>query len=67
MRITYPIRRLWWSLLDWEASCDRADCARPRLGISRYCRTHTNEALGMTYEEAMERRRENTLIDEEMS
>jgi hypothetical protein len=42
---TYPLRRLWWWLHTPESSCHIVYCPRPRLGVSRYCRTHTDEVL----------------------
>jgi hypothetical protein len=43
--LTYPFRRLWWFLVDSNLPCRHRYCARPQVGLSIYCRQHTDEIL----------------------
>lgn len=50
-RFTYPFRRARWWIASAESSCNVRWCARPTVGLSRYCRSHTDEILARRKEE----------------
>lgn len=53
---TYPIRRIWYRTLYPEQACRAKWCARPRLGISVWCREHTDDILeGRTMNQRLRR------------
>jgi hypothetical protein len=43
--LTYPLRRLGWWLRSPEPACLHYRCPRPRVGLSKWCRQHTDEIL----------------------
>lgn len=42
---TYPLRRFAWWFRTPEIRCDYRLCAAPRVGVSRWCRVHTDRIL----------------------
>ena len=40
------IRRLWTFVGSVEVSCVAPHCGRPQIGLSQYCRRHTDDILG---------------------
>lgn len=43
--IVYRLRRLGWAVVSPESACAAWRCPKPRLGISVWCRVHTDEIL----------------------